>query len=216
MNHLTTLIFDFDGVILESVDIKTQAFVELFADFPRHREDIIKLHMQNGGMSRYEKFKIIYKEFLKRPLSDAKNRELGKTFSNLVFEKVVNCPFVCGAYEFLKKYASAFPIFVASGTPENELIEIVRRRNLAHFFKSIHGSPKTKPEIIDDIISTYNYSPEQILFIGDSTTDYEAAKCTNIRFIGRVDNDEKNIFPGHITVVKDLFELDPYIFKTVN
>ena len=56
---IKAIIFDFDGVIVESMDIKTQAFAHLFR---KCSEDIIKkviqLHLDNGGMSRYEKFKI--------------------------------------------------------------------------------------------------------------------------------------------------------------
>jgi beta-phosphoglucomutase-like phosphatase (HAD superfamily) len=48
------VIFDFDGVIVESMDIKTQAFVELFRDHPEHHETIVRLHLENGGMSRYD------------------------------------------------------------------------------------------------------------------------------------------------------------------
>ena len=50
---LDALLFDFDGVILESADIKTDAFRELFADQPAHVEEIVALHQRYGGVSRH-------------------------------------------------------------------------------------------------------------------------------------------------------------------
>jgi len=50
--------FDFDGVILDSVDVKTDAFVAIFRGYgPKIREDVVKYHHENGGVSRMEKFK---------------------------------------------------------------------------------------------------------------------------------------------------------------
>ena len=41
--------FDFDGVILESGDIKTQAFLELFAGYPQFRGTILEYHLGHWG-----------------------------------------------------------------------------------------------------------------------------------------------------------------------
>ena len=45
---LKSIIFDFDGVLCESVDIKTESFRRLFVDYPEHLKNIIKLHEENG------------------------------------------------------------------------------------------------------------------------------------------------------------------------
>ena len=52
---LKVIVLDFDGVIAETLDIKADAFAVLFADYPEHVEAIVRLHRENGGMSRYEK-----------------------------------------------------------------------------------------------------------------------------------------------------------------
>src|SRR5690606_22889470 len=43
----SAVIFDFDGVILESVKVKTDAFKELFSDYPEHLEAIVAYHENN-------------------------------------------------------------------------------------------------------------------------------------------------------------------------
>ena len=62
-NVLSAVIFDFDGVIVESLDVKADAFRSLFADHPEHVDQIVRLHRENLGVSRYEKFRTIYASY---------------------------------------------------------------------------------------------------------------------------------------------------------
>src|SRR3990167_385913 len=127
---LRAILLDFDGIIVESNHIKGLAFGELFEDFPQHKQAILDYHFANGGISRYRKIEHIYKEMLKEPLSPAQLKALGQRFSELVFEKVVQCPFVTGAEEFLDQYNQAIQLFIISATPQKEIAEIVNMRGL--------------------------------------------------------------------------------------
>jgi hypothetical protein len=89
MSGLQAVIFDFDGVILESVDVKGWAFGRLFEGFPEHTEKILYYHHAHGGVSRHVKFRYIYENILKQTLSDEKFGELCEQYSQLVFDKVV-------------------------------------------------------------------------------------------------------------------------------
>ena len=62
MRTLKAIIFDFDGVICESVEAKTEAFRKVFLDYPEHLDEIIAYHMTQGGVSRYIKFEYIFRE----------------------------------------------------------------------------------------------------------------------------------------------------------
>ena len=62
---IRTIIFDFDGVISESVNIKTIAFAEMYKDYGDEVvKQVIAHHLSHGGVSRYEKFRIYHEEFL--------------------------------------------------------------------------------------------------------------------------------------------------------
>jgi len=182
---IKAIIFDFDGVILESVDIKTRAFKIMFSDKKEHLDNIIKLHVENGGMSRYEKFKIIYRDFLKEPLSNETLDQLGQKFSDIVYDEVVKCPFVNGAKELLDKYLGKYPMFIVSGTPEGEIRSIVEKRGLSRYFKEVFGAPANKKDLIVRILDKYSYSSNELVFVGDSMNDYNAAKEAGIKFVGR-------------------------------
>ena len=95
---------DFDGVILESAGIKTNAFRRLFSGYPAHVEAIVNYHVRSGGVSRYRKFRHIFENILKLSLSDAHMTELGHRFSTLIWEEMERAPFVPGAVAFLQRY----------------------------------------------------------------------------------------------------------------
>jgi HAD superfamily hydrolase (TIGR01549 family) len=185
-SSVKAVIFDFDGVILESANIKTEACLELFADYPQHQDAILQYHLDNMGISRYVKFEWIYRELLQAPYTAADRDRLGQAFSDLVLQKILACPFVPGALEALQTLHGRYPLFVASGTPQEELDLITAQRDVAQYFTEIWGTPRRKPEIITDILTRYRLEPEQVLMVGDGVSDYEAAVATNIQFLARI------------------------------
>jgi len=202
------VIFDFDGVILESVDIKTRAFLELFAEYPEHHAAIRRLHEENGGMSRYEKFRRIHAELLHRPLADDAVMALGDRFGAIVAREILRCPFVAGAESFVRRVSATVPCHIASGTPEAELQEIVAARGLAGYFDLVLGSPTPKPELVARIVRHAAVPAESMVLIGDSRQDEAAAVAHGVRFIGRQGPGAPVRFgPAAVAVVSDLREL---------
>ena len=144
------LILDFDGVILESVEVKTEAFRELFSFAPDHVEEIVEFHRQNGGMSRYDKIRHIYAEILDEPLSEGRFSELVDRFSGLVLEGVLASPPVRGVEEFLECYSSKIPIYIVSATPEAEIREIIEAAGCVRTVVQGHYHPGAD-RVIEDV-----------------------------------------------------------------
>ena len=95
--------FDFDGVIADSVNVKTDAFAEIYSPYGKKVvSQVISHHIFHGGISRYEKFRYYHRNFLKKQISEAEVEELAQKFSNLVIQKVIEAPFISGAPEFLE------------------------------------------------------------------------------------------------------------------
>ena len=200
------IIFDFDGVVVESGKIKTQAFAELYRAYG---DDIVakvvQFHTQNGGMSRYRKFRHFQEHFLgKPPLTEAEELQLDIRFSELVVEAVIAAEPVPGAIELIRQQSGRIPLFIASGTPEVELKVIVERRGLAPYFTGVRGAPALKKTIIAEILAAHGLKPESVLMIGDAMADLEGAQANNTVFLGRVFPGDSNPFPAHIEVVPDL------------
>lgn len=189
--------FDFDGVILDSVDVKTRAFAAMFRPYgPEVERAVVEYHLANGGVSRFKKFEYYYKHILQKPINQEILEALSREFNQLALDGVLAAPFIDGALDTLKQLKQqGIPAFVVSGTPYEEIKAIVEKRNLAPYFLEVHGSPRTKQEIIQDIAGCYGYRLWNCLFIGDATTDYEAAKVCGTMFLGIVKDKEKSPFP---------------------
>ena len=83
---------------------------------------VVQFHNQNGGMSRYRKFRHFQQHFLnKPPLTEIEEKQLDIRFSELVVEAVIAAEAVPGAVELIRQQVGRIPLFVASGTPETEL-----------------------------------------------------------------------------------------------
>ena len=203
---LKAVILDFDGVILESNLLKGEAFGQLFSKYPSQVSNIVELHKSHGGMSRYDKFRIIYRDFLQKDLAEDEMNRLDKEFRELVQDGIRVCAFVPGAFEFLNKYHQRFDLFIASGTPEEELREVICRRNMSQLFSGIYGAPDRKGKILEQIMHLNGWQPDQMLFVGDAIDDYSASQEMRVPFIGRVPRGEKNPFPG-VGVAKIIYDL---------
>ncbi len=175
-------VFDFDGVVLESTDIKTRAFAQLFDG----NEAAVAFHLEHAGVSRYEKFRHIHEQILGIPYTEEDERRLGDRFSELVLEEVLRCPFVPGARELLERRRHDARLFVASGTPEGELRDIVEARGLSDCFAGVYGTPATKAEIVERIVADERVERDEVLFVGDAMTDLLGARAARVPFVGRV------------------------------
>jgi phosphoglycolate phosphatase-like HAD superfamily hydrolase len=179
--------FDFDGVILESAEVKTLAFVELYAEHgPEVAERVRAHHLANLGISRFKKFAWIAEHILGQELGEADSAALGKRFVELSLARVLAAPFVPGIEAALAQLAQrGLPMFVASGTPIDELQMVVARRGLSPWFRGVFGTPREKPEILRAQIAELGLLPDQLLFIGDGMSDYQAARATGCAFLAR-------------------------------
>ena len=205
---IKVIFFDFDGVIVESVDIKTNAFAKLFErEGDNIIKKVVKYHLENTGVSRYEKFRYIYDEILKRPLNDSEFNVLCSKFATLVVDNVLKAPYVKGAKEFLENYALKYECFVTSATPQRELKDIIQKRDLNRFFKSIYGAPTKKSDAVRDVLVREKIDNNVAVYVGDALSDYKAAMDNSVHFISRINNNE-TIFAGiDCLKIKDLTNL---------
>ena len=130
MNKTSAIIFDFDGVILDSVGIKSDIFFEIFETFGKVvAKKAVEYHEKNGGISRFEKFKYINKKYLNSKLGNSDIELLKKKFSNLIKKKILKASYIEGSYEFISENYKEYEFHIATSTPENEILDILKRKN---------------------------------------------------------------------------------------
>ena len=206
------LIFDFDGVLVESNEIRFEGFQLLFRDFPTHQvEKLVQFARLNGGLSRYEKIRYFFEKILNEPISADNIKALAKQYSELVKQKVIDAEPVKGSLEFLSNYKNNYDFAVVSGSDQEELRDVCKDREIDHFFLEILGSPASKESNIALLLSKMGWGRKSCLFIGDSINDFDAARANGIDFIGRNSNLINWGLMGNLTVVEDLSELHLYL-----
>lgn len=199
--------FDFDGVIVDSVEAKITAFGELYDEFgPEIRAEVEAYQRAVPGETRFAKIPHFHRDLLGIHLSEGEVMEWCNRLSAIVLDQVVASPLMDDVSEVLAGLIrNGTAAHVVSGTPHGELQVIVDRKGLRPFFRSTRGSPETKASIVRDIMAQDRLDADRCLFVGDAMTDYDAARECGIAFLGRSAPDA-DPFPGGTMVVERLGE----------
>ena len=180
------VVFDFDGVIVESTDIKTAAFYEVALPWGEDAaQKLVAYHKDHFGISRYDKFEWFFKHVLQEELTPEQSAELGSQFSQVSLMKILQVPLVPGFTDVLAVAYGRCPLFVASAAPQDELEVVLEQRGIASFFKEILGAPTPKPENLQRVVDSQNINSANVLMVGDSPWDLAAAKSVGTDFYGR-------------------------------
>jgi len=184
------LVFDCDGVILDSASLKRSTFAEFYADEPEPLHSVILAYLaRGGGQPRDVKFHHIEEHILGRPISEARIQALSHAFAERVETKVTQAPAIPGAIEFLRRWQDRTPCFLLSATPQEELRRIIQRRGLSALFEEVLGAPPDKTNGLRNLMTRYGYSPGRTVMIGDSYNDYRAARSNGTHFVGILADD---------------------------
>jgi len=181
---LKNILFDFDGVLIDSMPIRNDGFKTIFEDFNIHHvQELSEYHNKNGGLSRYHKIEYFFNNILKKEISKEKVNEYASSFSKIMKKKLNNKDLLIDvSIDFVKKNFNTYNFHIVSGSDQEELIFLCKKLSISKYFKSIHGSPTTKSTLIKNLIYKYNYQNSSTALIGDSINDYDAAKLNNISF----------------------------------
>jgi len=181
------VVFDFDGTLVDSAPIKTDAFTELYRQFGQDiAAEVRQRHLAAEGVSRFIKFREWHRDLLGQDCDDEVAATLSAGFDRLVEERIVAAPEIRGARRALEQLSERLPLYIASATPEDSLRRIVDERGMNGFFTGVHGIPTTKVDVIEMVAATHRCEPSEVLMVGDAESDRQAAEQAGARFIGVV------------------------------
>ena len=183
---IKTILWDFDGVVLDSMKIKGDGFIELFSDYDeKYLKEIEKYHYAHGGVSRFEKIRYFFNQILQKDISEDYILTLADRFADIIEIKVYDEKnLIEETVSFIKENYKKYSFHIVSGAEHNELNKLCDYFHLSVYFKSIDGSPTNKDILIENIMQKYNYIKDETILIGDAITDYNAAMKNEIGFYG--------------------------------
>ena len=176
--RIELVVFDFDGTLCDSADVKTDAFHDLYLNQhgPALAGKVKDYHLANVGISRYDKIRYVETEMLGNEPNDTDVEQIASRYSGLVEQAVVDAPLFDGVAEFLAMLHPGVTFAVASATPTDELRRIVERKRLTGCFAAIGGSPRPKAAILAECVERFAGGPGSAVIVGDQPSDGEAAR----------------------------------------
>ncbi|WP_236169982.1 HAD family hydrolase [Pseudomonas parasichuanensis] len=183
LGHYKTIVFDCDGVILDSNKIKTDAFYQAALPYGHEAaKRLVEYHQRNGGISRFKKFEYLLSHLVAADAEGPGLDELLRCYATEVASGLMNCAVADGLLELRAQYP-ATRWMVASGGAQCELREVFEARGLAPLFDGgIFGSPDTKEVIVARELVAGNLQLPA-LFLGDSRYDHVAASQFELDFV---------------------------------
>lgn len=177
------LVFDCDGVVLDSNAVKTEAFHEVALPFgTAAAQDFVDYHQANGGISRYRKFEYFLQEIVGGDGALALLPGLLDQYAAAVRQGLLDCA-VAPGLQALRAQLPGSRWLIVSGGDEAELRDVFSVRGLDGLFDGgIFGSPTPKDRILSRELASGNIVGPA-LFLGDSRFDYLCAHEAGLDFV---------------------------------
>jgi phosphoglycolate phosphatase-like HAD superfamily hydrolase len=178
-----TVIFDCDGVIFQSNNIKTNAFRNaLIGESDDLVDKFISYHQDNGGISRYVKFEHYYRNIKYEEQYLLMSEKAISRYAKIVLDQLMEVQYVPGFLEIINYLNNnKIPCFVVSGGDQSELHSIFKGRKIFDKFIEVLGSPITKNTHVGTMVKN-NKLNYPTIFFGDSRSDMDAALNNGIDF----------------------------------
>jgi HAD superfamily hydrolase (TIGR01549 family) len=193
INNSEVVFWDFDGVIKESVEVKSAAFEKLFSIYgSKITKKVREHHEQNTGLSRFEKIPL-YMSWSDEPVVDKSVQKFCNKFSLLVKRAVINSPWVPGFLEVIESNTSKQKHILVTATPKDEIEYILEKLGIRSFFYKVYGTPILKKDAISIELNNLAIKPKNAIMLGDSNSDYQAAKYNSVSFFLRCTDLNKDL-----------------------
>lgn len=183
LNQYKSLVFDCDGVVLDSNQVRARAFYNAALPYGKqHAEALEAYHILHGGVSRYVKFEVLLRDMVGVPVTEDAMKTLLHSFTTEATVGLLKCGLAPGLKELREVTPDANWILV-SGADQNELRDVFAQRGIAEWFDGgIFGSPLNKDEILarEQLTGTLHHPG---VFFGDSRYDHQAATRAGLDFV---------------------------------
>lgn len=182
--QIKVIFWDFDGVLMNSNEVRDRGFEIVLKDYPKNEvQQLLAFHRENGGLSRYVKFRYFFEDVRGEKISDDEIASWAAKFSDVMREELVNPELLIEeTVDFVKHNHENYQMHIVSGSDQSELRYLCEELKINKYFNSIHGSPKPKTDWVKELIDIHDYKKELCLLIGDSINDWEAADNNRIFF----------------------------------
>ncbi|MEZ0391612.1 MAG: HAD family hydrolase [Pseudobdellovibrionaceae bacterium] len=182
-----TVFFDFDGVLLDTLEAKGRAFQKVFSRFGgKVADQVYDFHLNHGGLNRKQKIQECHRRFVGSEISEELLNEMLSLLATEMQNQLFSCVPVSGALQFMKSHREAGGrAWVVSAAPENEIKDLCVHFGYAPYLEGIHGFPNPKSEQMKKVLAQFSLNHKNCVMIGDAQEDLKAALENQVPFLLR-------------------------------
>jgi len=176
--NINTLLFDLDGTLLDSFSVHLEIFKTTFAQFgiQLSEEEFLKTYSPNWYET-YEAFGLRKEDW-----------EAADSFWLKEAEKI-SAQLFPGVKEILLKLDKYFTLGLVTSGSKPRVERDIKATGIINFFKTVVTGddvkvPKPSPEGLEIALRNLAKQTDEVIYIGDSSADYEMAKAAGVYFIG--------------------------------
>jgi phosphoglycolate phosphatase len=179
------VVFDFDGTLVKSNEIKRRTFYEVTKNLVDADIVLDKILSSPDSGDRYDIFDTLIIELkLDREVFVSASK-LSDSYTKICEYEISRAPEIKGVVKTIKELRSlGVKVFISSATPEITLQKIIDMRGWKEMIDMALGSPDSKTDHLQTILTENKYSISEVVYVGDSEIDRDAALLVGCRFVG--------------------------------
>jgi len=184
------VVFDFDGTLVDSNEIKRESFFEIVRAWDSTGEVVAAVFERWPAADRYEKTRRIAETLVDRKLLPADSSlenwaaRLADDYTARCEAAIARCREMPGASVALEKlFEKGCLLFVNSATPTIPLRQLTELRNWGHFFQAVYGAEATKAENLLSIARATGAERTEMVHVGDQLDDQSGAHQFGCHFV---------------------------------
>ena len=177
MEKFSTVIFDFDGVIGDTINFYREIAISLYEEF-RHEKPQAKMVKKLMGNNVIEIIRELNVPLTKLPY-------LEKRFRQDLNSKIDQVKIFKGIKEVLQQIKKTGYILGVLSSNSQENLNFIFKKNQIDFFDFIYSGTSVfgKGRVLAKLLKTHHLKASQTIYIGDEIRDIQAAKQNKVSVI---------------------------------